>query len=462
MQQQISGLEKINFGIGSIAYSLPYTILGGVFLLYATVILKIPPLYASIIVAISALWDGVSDPLMGYISDVTRSITFGRRHLYILLGTSLTALFTWLFWSIDPAMPLMPKIGLLTIYILALKTAMTIFVIPYNALGGELSTDYDERSSVQSWRAGFYIFGMLLALMISNIVFFRPTKEYARGQLNPLAYPEMGVTFGIIILVAGLFSYYSTRHHIPHLPKPPKVRQSLKGFYDNFVICLKNSNLRNLALMIFTIEVGFQITIANGFLINTFAYNLGGKEMALLGLILLGSSIISQPFWVKFTHKYDKKPALIVAGFIGMVGFAVGPWIFIWWEIIPVSSPLLLWILGGLSVLSGFANGAFMSIPFSMISDAVDETEKATGSKDSGMFFGIYTFAYKAGISISLLLSGLILKSIGFNEQVSNQSSRTIYYLALTPSWLLMLIIPFSLYFISKYRINRETRLVQA
>ncbi len=459
MLNQISKAEKINYGIGSIAYSLPYTVLGGVFLIYATVILKIPPLTAGIIVAVSALWDGISDPLMGYITDKTKSILFGRRHLYLLVGSILTALFTWLFWSIDPASTLNVKIISLMLYILALKTTMTIFVIPYNALGGELSSDYDERSSVQSWRAGFYIFGMLLSLLISNMYFFRPTEEFAKGQLNPAAYPQMGATFAIMVIVIGLYSFFKTKHHIPSLPKSPHEKQSFKSFLNNIKGCLKNDNMRNLALMIFTIEVGFQIIIANNFHVSTFAYNLQGPQIGLLGLCLLGSSIASQPFWAKFTKIYDKKPALQLAGVMALIGFALGPWLIIWWKLIPIGSSQLLIVLGVLAIFAGFANGAFMSIPFSMISDAIDQTEKETGSRDDGMFFGVYTFAYKAGISVSLLMSGILLHTVGFDVELTNQSETTIFYLALVPSWLLILVIPSAFYFIKKYNISRASNL---
>ncbi len=456
MLNKITTPEKINYGIGSIAYSLPYTLLGGVFLIYATVILKIPPLYAGIIVAISALWDAVSDPLMGYLSDKTRSITFGKRHLYILLGSALTAIFTWLFWSIDPAQTMLSKITSLTLYVLALKTTLTIFVIPYNALGGELASEYDDRSSIQSWRAGFYIFGMILSLAISNIIFFRPTEEFAKGQLNPSVYPQIGFTFAIITLIIGLISYFTTRHHIPSLANSSNQQQNYRSFIKNLKNCLKNSNMRNLALMIFTIEVGFQITIANGFHINTYVYNLNGPQIGLLGLILLGSSILSQPFWVAFSKKHDKKPALRVAGVLALIGFTMGPWIIVWWELVPAHSTMAIYILGIFSVFSGFANGAFMSLPFSMISDSIDAAEVETGIREEGMYFGIYTFAYKAGISVSLLFSGLVLHLINFDAELAIQTESTTFYLALVPSWMLVLIVPMAYLFIGRYQINRN------
>lgn len=458
----ISIKDKVGYGVGSIAYSLPYTLLGTVYLIYATSILNIPPVIAGTIVAISALWDAVSDPFVGFLSDKTISQRFGRRHLYILSGSLLTALFTWLFWSIDPSYSTNTKIILLTLYILALKTTLTVFVIPYNALGGELASDYDERSSVQSWRAGFYIFGMLLALVLSNIIFFRPTKEFAKGQLNPDIYPQMGLAFAVFVVVFGLAAFYGTRRHIPLLAKSKRFNlKSSESTYANFFRklfrCLKNHNLRALAIAIFLIEVGFQITVANSILINTYAYNLNGPQMGILGICLLFSSIACQPVWVAFSRKYDKKPALLLAGVLGIIGFALAPWIIVWWKLVPMDSDWLLVILSFFAIIAGLANGAFMSLPFSMISDAIDEAELATGVREEGVYFGVYTFAYKAGISVSLLLSGVILQVIGFDSTQELQSETSIFYLVLVPSWILVVICPIAFYFIAQFKIDRSS-----
>ena len=189
----LSPLRKLGYGVGCVGYSLPYQIVASAFLLYATAVLKIPALWAGAIIAVSAVWDAVSDPLMGLISDRTTSRRFGRRHQYILIGGLLVAALTYLFWSIDPAGSDSTKLIMLFSLVILIKTALTVFVAPYNALGAELSTDYDERSSIQGYRAMFYLSGMIIALVGSNVIFFRSTPEYERGQLNPEAYPPMGM-----------------------------------------------------------------------------------------------------------------------------------------------------------------------------------------------------------------------------------------------------------------------------
>lgn len=451
---------KLGYGIGCIAYSLPYQVLASVFLFFATVILGIPPLWAGVIIAISAVWDAVSDPLMGAISDYTVNPRLGRRHPYLLAGGILVAVLTWGMWSIDAGASVTVKTLLLFGCVLLLKTALTAYVAPYNALGGELSTDYDERSSIQSYRALFYLSGMILALVGSNMWFFRSTPEYPKGQLNPAAYPAMGLTFALIALAAALVTLVSTRHFIPSLAKRTPFESSGKIGPKSFHRDLKNASTNRdfvaLAAMIFVIEVGFQIGIAMGFHVNTYTYELPGPIIGLLGLIVLGSSIISQPFWVWFSGRYDKKNALWLGLVLGLSGFIGGPFTHIFWGFFPLDVATLPYSLGVFMILAGLGNGAFMSIPYAMVADAVDANELETGTRDEGLYFGLYTFAYKLGTSISLVGSGIVLHLIGFSAKSPEQGEATRYWLAMTPAWLLILTVPLVAFTLRRYSIDRD------
>jgi len=453
----LSSLRKLGYGVGCVGYSLPYQIIAAAFLLYATVILKIPSLWAGTIIAVSAAWDAVSDPLMGLISDNTRSARFGRRHLYILVGGTLVAVLTWIFWSIDPSGTQTFKLVVLFALVILIKTALTVYVAPYNALGGELSTDYDERSSVQSYRAMFYLVGMIVALVVSNLVFFRSTPEYERGQLNPEAYPSMGFTFALISLMAVLLTYVSTRSLIPTLPQPPERTGGRRAWgFRAIATALGNRDFRAVASMIFVIEVGFQIGIAMGFHINTYTYHLPGPIIGIHGLLILGCSILSQPVWLRITRRWDKRIALLIGMACGFSGFFGAPVAHVALRLFPIDAPSLPYTLGAFLALAGFGNGAFMSIPYSMVADAVDADELSTGTRREGLYFGFYTFAYKLGTSISLVASGYVLHLVGFDAGLAEQAAATRYSLAMVPAYLLLICSPAAVIFLSRYRITRS------
>jgi Na+/melibiose symporter-like transporter len=452
-------LRKLGYGVGCVGYSLPHQIIAAAFLLYATAILKIPSLWAGAIIAVSAVWDAVSDPLMGLISDNTRSRRFGRRHLYILVGGVAVSVLTYFFWSVDPADSTRTKLVLLFGLVILIKTALTVFVAPYNALGGELSTDYDERSSIQSYRAMFYLVGMILALVGSNVVFFRSTPEFERGQLNPAAYPDMGTTFAVFALVAVLLCFFATRVYIPQLPQPARDRAggaTLGSVMHDLAGALTNRDFRAVALMIFIVEVGFQIGIAIGFHINTYTYKLPGPIIGIHGLVILGCSIASQPLWLRITRRRDKRTALIIGMVSGFFGFFGAPVAHVALGLFPIDAPSLPYTLGFFFVFAGLGNGAFMSIPYSMVADAVDADQVRTGKRHEGLYFGFYTFAYKLGTSLSLVASGLVLHVVAFDPNLETQTAATQYNLAMVPAYLLLLFGPLALLCVSRYTIDRS------
>ncbi len=455
----VSPFVKTAYGIGNISYSLPYQIMASFFIFYATAILKLPASWAATAMAVSAVWDAVTDPLMGFISDNSYTKNWGRRHPFLLFGALVIAFATYFLWSIDPAAGEISKFVQVVLWLLVLRTALTVFVAPYNALGAELSNDYDERSSVQGYRATFYIIGMIIALVGTMVVFFHATPQYDRGQLNPAAYPKMAWVYSIFVLLTMIAAFWGTRKFIPGLPQRSAVMESekisVRRIYTDFLNALKNHDFLMVALLIFIIEVGFQLGIAIGVHVNTYAYHLSGPQMGILGLVILGFSILSQPFWIWFTKKYDKKWAVIVGMVIGLTGFVGAPWTHIWWPLFPLNTDTIILSLGAFNVLAGIGNGAFMSIPYSMVADTVDAEEVYSGKRDEGLYFGIYTFAYKLGTSISVLLSGFVLTWSGFNPQLSEQIPSTVFYMALIPTWFLVALAPFALWTVLRYRLSR-------
>ncbi len=453
-------IRKLGYGAGCITFSLPHQLLGSIFLLYSTVILGLPPLWAGMLIAISTFWDAVSDPLMGHISDRTNNRRFGRRHGYMLVGAALTLVSTWMLWSISAEFSQGLKIVLVLLFLLMAKTAQTVFYIPYSALGSELAQGYDERTSVQSWRGSFYIIGMLIALVGANMFFFRSTDAFPQGQFNPAAYPVMGMSFAIFAAAMALISYFSTQDYIPALQSARSRSDSANpssGLLSSMRLCLQNRNFVAIAIMIFLIEVSFQISIAVGFHVNSFTFGLDGPQIALLGLALLGASVISQPYWIWLSRKTDKKPALFLGMVLGLVGFVGLPWTHIWWDLFPMEGPSLIYTMIMFNIIAGVGNGAFMTLPFSMVADTVAETARKTGESLDGVYFGFYNFAYKSGVGISLVLSGILLSVIGIGVSMEGLDIAALERLAMAPSWLLIAFAPFIVASLAFYNIKRDT-----
>src|SRR5262249_41802277 len=147
---------------------------------------------------------------------------------------------------------------LVILLLLLLRTALTVYYVPYLALGGELSSAYDERAAIQGVRAAFYLLGMILAIAGATIVFFRSTPAFPRGQFNPAAYPRMAAAFAVVAAIAALVSFASTSKSASPGERARPAREATGTLSENFVAAVRNRDLRCLLLMIFVLEAGFQ------------------------------------------------------------------------------------------------------------------------------------------------------------------------------------------------------------
>lgn len=151
--------DKFSYGIGNLGVGVAMQVVGTYLVFFSTAILGISGSLVGIAVGFSVFWDAITDPVMGYISDITRSKRYGRRHLYLIIGALGVALTITLMWIIPSTLNSNLKFFLLFIDIILFKTFITIYVTPYTALGAELSTDYHERTSVQSIKTIFFLLG---------------------------------------------------------------------------------------------------------------------------------------------------------------------------------------------------------------------------------------------------------------------------------------------------------------
>lgn len=430
-----------------------YFLVSGSFLLYATAILGVPPEIAGMIMAASTLWDAAIDIPIGWWSDRTRSRRFGRRHPFLLVGGLATAITTAALWSIPQSMGSVVTIAWLAISVIGLKTALAAFVVPHTTLGGEIADDYDGRMVAQAYRGAFQLIGMIVALVGSNVFFFRPTAEYPQGQLNPHVYAPMGLVCAALVLVATLWTVFGTRGFIPKLQGEDRGHDSLRTQAGAF---LRDTDLRALLLMILAIELPFQLVITLGGHLNTYTYGMSGPQMGMLSLAVLLSAALSQPLWIRVSRRYDKKPALIASAILAMLGFVGGPLTHVAWGWFPLTpTSAAVWTLLPFQIIAGIGVGAFSSLPYAMVNDCAQARERQTGRSISGSYTGLYIFAYKLGSGLSIAASGWLLRAIGFDAALPAQSEHTRYWLAVAPALLLIAGMPVVIWALRGYRLSR-------
>ncbi len=454
--RKIPLFDKVGYGTGNMTYGIIFQMIGTYIVFYATAVLGIPGGVIGTVVSLTVLWDAVSDPMMGYISDITRSKRYGRRHIYILIGTLSMAVFNFFLWDVDPAWPQMVKYLMVFAGLFLVRTALTIFLTPFTALGAELTSDYDERTSIQGIRMIFFILGLMGATVMGFLLFFNPTPEYPVGQLNPNAYRNMGLTVSIIALISGLVSYFTTKKYIPDLPVFTKDKMEvsgLKNLISSFKLAMMNRQYRFIVMAYLFTNIATAIISAIGIHVFTYTFSLNNTQIGIVFGSLFGVSILSQPVWVKISEKIDKKPAAVLGILFSIAGSLVFFVLVMLREHIQGQISFLILF----AVITGFGAGALFSLPFSMIADTIDFDELQTGKRMEGVYYGTLTLFYKFSQSIAIFMLGILLDIVKFDSSVDKQPESTILALGLTLSIGSIIVLSLAGISYSKYSLNKSS-----
>lgn len=410
-KSEVPLISKLGYGVGTLSYGIPFQLISGFLVFYATVILGISGALTGLIISLSTVWDALTDPIMGYVSDHTsQKMLLGRRLSYVSIGALGLALFNYLLWAIDPALPRTDKIIMLALFLILSKTFSTVFATPYLAMGAELSGDYNERTSIQSFRTAFFFFGFLFPSVIGMAVFFRPTDAFADGQYNPQAYQSLGLTASVIILVCAAACIALTYRHRSTASSPKISRNPIIGLFRETAQALKCADFRSVSIGLLFVNSAMGIVSAVGMHVFTYTFGFGNRQIAVVFGSLFLAALIAQPIWAYVAKRTEKRHALMLCLKINIgVSLAFG--------IAVLMSEYLtdhyLLVLP-LALLIGFSMGGSIALPYSMIADTVDKDAYYTGIRKEGVFFGCATFMFKLSQALSVLFVGVLLDLIGF------------------------------------------------
>lgn len=444
------------YGVGNLGYGMILQAMTTYLVFFGTTLLKIPGSVIGIILSISVIWDALSDPIMGSISDFTKSKKFGRRHFYILVGSIGIAIFNAALWSLNEDWTITTKIVLVTILIFGVKTLATVFVTPYMALSGELSEDYHERTTIQSVRTVFFVLGMAFTVVVGMTYFLKPTLEFPIGQMNRTGYMYLGFTTSIFMILSGLITYFTTKKYIPllnsrihkdHLGKKKKVWTQLR---NDFKELGKNKNYQFVALAYLSANLASAIIGSVGLHVFTFTFRLDNIQIGIVFGAMFLFIILSQPFWVALAKGKEKKDAAIIATIIGLISGTIFLIAVFNKDYIVINPYTLL----PFSSLAGFSVGGLLTLPLSMVGDTIDVEEYHTGRRSEGLFYGGLTFSYKASQAIAIFIVGVLLDLSGFDPNINIQLESTEMVLGLILAIGAIFAFALTLYAYSRYNLS--------
>jgi len=217
LKRQVSTPTKYAYGVGHGLISAKNTLFHFFFMFYFSNVLGLEEGIVFLAILIALLFDAFSDPIMGQITDNFRSEKWGRRHGFMLAGTIPTAIALALLFAPPASLGATGLFCWILFFAIIVRIGLTVYGVPYYTLGAELSTDYNERTSIFAYREFFNSFFGLAIFFIGVRFYLVPTEPGANGWLNQAGYPPFVATVALLGMALNIVSIFGTKHKIPDL-----------------------------------------------------------------------------------------------------------------------------------------------------------------------------------------------------------------------------------------------------
>ncbi len=355
---------------------------------FSTDVLLMAPATIGSIFGLSRIWDAVSDPMAGFLSDRTRT-RFGRRRPWMLASIIPVGAFFVMTWSPPRSLTGGDLVLWMTLAIFGLFTALTLFQVPHTALGAELSPAYHERNRIFGYRNIGWGVGSLLAPIGLYLLVTAPDP---RATATILAIVVALVSAGLMLIpVVGL------RERPEHAEGGPP--SPLRAVLD----VARNPHARLLLLVFFIENMG---TGAMAVLAPYVLEYVAGvpKLMPFFFPLYFVPMIASIPFWMRAGRRIEKKWLWVFS--MSLSGLAFGGMFFIGPDTLP--------FLGVMAVVAGIGGGGSQMLSLSIQADTVDWDELRTGQRKEGTYFAAWNLVQKSSAGVVAMITGFALEAAGF------------------------------------------------
>ena len=397
-------MRKVPFGT-TIAYGMPGLGAGYMYLLmslyvmkFSTDVLLIAPAVMGVIFSISRIWDAVSDPIAGYLSDRT-TFKFGRRRTWMLLSF-IPISFGFLAVFSPPESMQGQSLDLwMMIAILSFYSAITLFNVPHMALGAELSEDYHERTRLFGVRHIGFTVGSILSLVSMSLLISEENSP--TGDVRELA---SNLAF-LAVAAMSLMIFFS----VSRLKENPEFQNRVnknpfKAFRDVWV----NPHAKILIIVLFIENLGGAVIGVLTLYVTQYIVEAPAWAPLIIFAYMLPSAL-SVPLWIPLSKRFGKIRLWVFS--LALTGISFGG-IFIIPFLDSVTERLIVMFIG--ATLGGMAAGCGGAIGPSVKGDVIDYDEYLTGERKEGSYFAALNFVFKSATGIMLLVTGFVLQFSGF------------------------------------------------
>ena len=449
--------QKIAFGLGMLANQMfPASL--GIFMVILVQGLGFPGWMWGVIYFLPRIFDAITDPIMGFISDNTKS-KWGRRRQYVLIGAVLMGISFVIMWQLHPENSLEYNFVYFLLWSFMFYLGLTIFSVPYVAMGYEMSDDFHERTQIMAIAQWIGQWAWVIAPWFWVVMYDPnwfpdpndPTIANPAAATRQLA-TWVGIIFAVCAMVPAIFIPGKSTVNEDYSPLTfSAIGDSLNQIFRGFREAFASTPFRKLCISTFFIFNAFN-TVA-GFVFFIVVWHLFNGDSGAAGIWtpLFGSvgalvtTFIVIPVVAFMSKKFGKKNAFMISQGIALFGYAS-----LWFLFVPGKPWMFLFSLP----FHSFGIGSLFVLMMSMTADVIDLDELNHGKRREGVFGAIYWYMVKFGFAIAGGLSGIILTVVGFDGAASVQPEGAVDGLRLFFSGLPMLGTLIALYLMHDYDVD--------
>lgn len=431
--RKLSRMTMISFGIGNSAEGIKSTAFGTFLLFYYQQVLGVSGTLTGLALAISLVADAITDPIVGHISDNSRS-RWGRRHVFIAGAAIPLGLCFFLLFSPPDGLSELGNFLWLLVFAVSARVAMTFYDIPHLALGAEMAPSYKQRTSLFSISTWFRVASGAAVTYVAYRFLFPTSEQYNPGLLNPDGYFWLGLIFGLAMIFVLAVCVLGTRGEIPFLRKSDTSGAIFgMGFFREVAQTWKSRSFRYIFVGFFVYVLIVRIEQSLGTYVVLHFWGMDTELMSLLPLASLVGAFVAFPAVNMLGHWLEKRMMLILVTIIAVVNinvFVLGR-LFFPDQFPENGSTAVIWLVLINYFFAGFISLAAVAMINSMYADVADDYEYITGKRREGLLYASRSFANKAAGAVGLFLGGVVLDLIDFPERagVGDVSQETLWKL---------------------------------
>jgi GPH family glycoside/pentoside/hexuronide:cation symporter len=403
--------QKVAFGLGMLANQMFPAALG-IFMVVLVKDLGFEGWQWSLIYFLPRIFDSFTDPIMGFISDNTKS-RWGRRRQYVFIGALIMGVTFVIMWQLYRDSGVDYNFTYFMLWSFAFYLGLTIFSVPYVAMGYEMSEDFHERTNIMAIAQWIGQWAWVIAPWFWVIMYDEGWFESADVATRSLAI-WVGIGCMILAMIPAIFIKSKSTLNEDYAPLTiDNIGGSIMEIFDGFVEAFKSPPFRKLCIATFFIFNAFNTVAAFSFFIVVYYLFSGDAGAAGIWPTLFGSlgalittfAVIPTVAWM--SKKMEKKNAFLISQGISIIGYVM-----LWFLFVPGKPYMFIFALPFFS----FGIGSLFVLMMSMTADVIDLDELNTGKRREGIFGAIYWWMVKFGFAIAGGLSGLILTYVGFDS----------------------------------------------